>query len=112
MYKSNDRFELITYLVIAIVLACSVGIASYASKDEVTFTVSDKERVITEDASYYLVFTDKGVFKNGDAYWQLKFSSSTLQGKLVNGETFTCTKNFWRVPFLSWYENLLTCNKQ
>ena len=111
MSKSNDIFELILYAVMVAILACNIGIASHASLDEVTFTVSDKERVITEDDSYYLVFTDKGVFKNADAYWQLKFSSSTLQGKLVNGETFTCTKNFWRVPFFSWYENLITCTK-
>ncbi|CAM0100149.1 hypothetical protein VPHF91_0236 [Vibrio phage F91] len=27
------------------------------------------------------------------------------------GKTYTCDKNFWRVPLLSMYENLLSCKE-
>ena len=109
--KSQETFEFIMYAVIGIILACSIGIASFASKDEVTFTVDKTERIQEGEDSFYLVFTDKGVFKNVDTYWQWKFNSSDLQGKLVVGKTVTCSKNFWRlrIPLFSQYENLLSC---
>ncbi|MCP3686087.1 MAG: hypothetical protein GY861_25860 [bacterium] len=95
------------------VLVCSLltggAISSHMSKDSVEVTITGKERINTQDTSYYLVFTDKGAFKNDDDLWQLKFDSSELQAKLIEGDTYTCTKNFWRVPFLSMYENLLMC---
>ena len=102
----------IVYAVAGVILVGSVGIASHLSKDEVTFTVKDKERVVKNEDSYYLVFTDKGVFKNSDAFWQLKFDSSEVQNQLVRGNTYTCSKNFWRVPLFSMYENLIDCKEE
>lgn len=106
------KLDNVLYAAAGAVLLTSVGISSHLSKDEVTFTVKDKERIVKNEDSYYLVFTDKSVFKNEDSWWQLKFDSSELQNQLVRGETFTCSKNFWRVPFLSMYENLIDCEKE
>lgn len=97
-------------VVLGLVLGFTAG-ASYLSKDSITLTVTGKERINTQDTSYYLVFSDKGAFKNEDDFWQLKFDSSEVQAKLVEGNTYTCSKNYWRVPFLSVYENLLSCSK-
>jgi len=36
-----------------------------------------------------------------------KFDSSTIQGKLKVGKTYNLTHYGWRVPFLSWYENIV-----
>lgn len=97
--------------ILVIVTACMFVAPSYLSKDTTTFTVSEKERVTKGDDSYYLVYTDQGVFKNEDSWLQLKFNSSDLYGNLKNNTEYTCTKNFWRVRLLSMYENLITCTE-
>ncbi len=107
----QSKFNVIATGVLAILLAGSVGIASHLSKDETTFTVTEKERVVTSEDSYYLVFNGVDAFKNSDDIWQLKFNSSSLHSQLQVGNTYTCTKNFWRVPLLSMYENLLECTQ-
>lgn len=98
-------------ILLVIVLAFSQAIASHMSKDSTTFTVTEKERVVTSEDSYYLVFNGVDAFKNSDDLWQLKFNSSTLHSQLQVGKTYTCDKNFWRVPLLSMYENLLSCKE-
>lgn len=98
-------------VVVGLILVLLVTTTRWTTIDTVTFTVSDKERVTLEDSSYFLVYTDMGTFKNTDSWFNLKVNSGDLQGKLVNGERFTCTKNMFRVPMLSWYENLLECKK-
>lgn len=108
MRKNRKPFYIGATVLLAALL-CAEGIASYASKDEITFKVKSTERITLEDTSYYLVLTDKGAFKNSDDWWQLKFSSSDLQSKFVKDQEYTCTKNFWRIPLFSVYENLITC---
>lgn len=93
-------------------LVCTKPILEYGTMDHVTFTVQDKAPVVKKgEDSYYLVFTDKGVFKNSDDIWFLKWDSSDLQGKLKRGNMYTCSKNFWRIQLLSKYENLLYCDE-
>jgi len=97
-------------LLLVIILGLTAG-ASHLSKGTITLTVTGKERINTQDVSYYLVFSEEGAFKNDDDLWQLKFDSSELQAKLKEGGTYLCTKNFWRIPFFSMYENLLECSE-
>ena len=106
--KNIEMFFLVMFICSLVV---SVGITSHVSKDTVTFTVTEKERVVVGEDSYYLVFDGKGAFKNVDDIWQLKFDSSTLYSQLKVGKTYTCYKNFWRVPIFSMYENLISCEE-
>lgn len=111
--KFNKQQQMIkTFIgVIAMLAVLCIPIASYMSKDTVTFTVNKTERIVKEDTSYYLVFTDQGVYKNVDAFLHFKFDSSDLYNMLTPNRSYTCVKNFWRVRFLSMYENLLSCEE-
>lgn len=84
--------------------------------DQVTLTVSDKERIVEPDSdggstSKYLVFGDNETFENTDSLLRMKFNSSDLQGSLKIGETYRCDAYGWRVPVLSSYRNLVKCDK-
>ena len=70
-------------------------------------TVRDKERV----DGRYLIYTDKGTFRNTDSWLFLKFSSADMQGKLGVGETFKIKANGWRIPILSKFRNIITAEK-
>ena len=75
-------------------------------------TITDKERISVgsgEDISHkYLVFADENVFENTDSIFHWKWDSSTVQSKLEKGKQYSIKTYGWRVPFLSWYENIVS----
>ena len=108
--------KLIFGLVIAVFLGGIVyTVAWYGTEEEITITVTDKERIVEasgsgEDAtvsSKYLVFTDKETFENTDALFLGKFNSSDIQGRLHKDSTYTVVVYGWRIPFLSSYRNIV-----
>ena len=100
-------------------LACCVvgGCVSFPhlTKDTATFKVVSKERIVESRgegvSSKYLVFTDGEVFKNTDCLVLWKFGSSDLQGELREGKTYRAEVYGWRIPFLSWYRNIVTASE-
>jgi hypothetical protein len=76
--------------------------------------VQDKERIVTgagdQQQSKYLIFTDKETFENVDSWLALKFNSSDVYGSITKGATCDFRVTGWRVPFLSWYRNILDAN--
>ena len=98
-------------VIFGIAAASSAGIA-YGTKDTVTFTVTDKERIVESDSdgnttSKYLIFTDNGTFENTDTVWYFKFQSSDLYGKLKRGQTYEADVYGFRVGWLSMYKNII-----
>ena len=85
-------------------------------RNSYTVEVTGKERIYksSENASssYYLVFTkeldgDVKVFKNSDELLIGKFGSSNIQAGMEIGGTYDVDVYGFRVPFLSWYENIV-----
>lgn len=79
----------------------------------VQFTVNSLERVVTQDSSKYMVFTelDDGnveVFENRDSLPMFKWNSSDIQAKLKPGKKYTATVTGWRIQFLSMYRNIVS----
>jgi hypothetical protein len=81
-------------------------IAYLSSCTQTTFTVESKERINKNNDSYYLVFTDKEVFKNEDSILKWKWNSSDVYGELKQGQKYTCEVCGWRIRFLSMYRNI------
>lgn len=88
----------------------------YGTQDQVTFTVTDKERITTGSGenmrSKYIVSTkDQNgkieVFENTDAWLQGKFNSSDVQAELEIGKTYDADVYGWRLPFFSTYRNIV-----
>lgn len=67
-----------------------------------------EQRCEGESACQYLVFTDKGVFRNTDSkLLEFKWNSSDLYGELVPGQRFTIRYYGVRFGFFSMYPNIV-----
>lgn len=97
------------YMLVFVLFIGFVGlsiVSPFLTGDTVTATITDKERVMTQEDSYYLIFTDNEVFRNSDNLLVLKFNSSDIQGAAKIGSTCQMSVYGFRVPFLSMYRNI------
>lgn len=76
--------------------------------EKVSATVTSSERVDGE----WMIFTGSEVFKNHDSWHWFKFNSSDLQAKAIVGHTYKFKVYGWRVPFLSWYRNVIKISEE
>lgn len=87
--------------------------ANFAFNDHIyTITVTDKDRIVEKDVSYYLVYGDDEdgnviVLRNSDSLSRGKFDSSDIQGLIKIGKTYDFVVVGQRIPFLSCYENII-----
>jgi len=81
---------------------------TYATKRTITVEVTDKDRVVTSNSSSWLVFTkDDDVLQNVDSILYLKFNSSSVQGQLQVGHSYTVEIYGWRFGPFSMYPNII-----
>ena len=107
MKKGNSSFGFVVFSIIGFVLVMVLNIfISYGNEQEVVATVTDKERVNDSENSYYLVFTDNGVFTIQDQFFHGKFNSSDMYGGLKKDHKYRFVLNGYRIPFLSSYQNV------
>ena len=99
----------VAVLVIGLLLISPI--IAYSTDELVVFNVKDKERVVTGSGdsmtSKYLVYTDKGVYENTDTIWYWKWNSSDVYNDLEVGKTYQVKVYGFRIPFLSWYKNVV-----
>lgn len=92
-------------LTIIIAIALFIGYPYYMTSTT-DVTVVKTERVIQKNDNYYLIFTDKGVFRNEDSYRLMKFNSSDIYGELTEGKKVTLYHYGFRVHLFNWYPNI------
>ena len=99
----------------------SCGGPSVANSEEelITATVSGKEHVVDYDEgdpetgeepskhSYYLIYTDKEVFKIEDSLIFGQFNSSDVYGMMKKGKYYRIKTFGVRSGFLSMYQNII-----
>lgn len=99
-----------------VLLLLGGGCYNFLTAEEVTFRVTDKERVYTSTSeggtnSKYLVFTetDRGVevFRNTDTIFYFKYDSSDIQARLKQDSTYNARVYGVRIPFFSMYRNIV-----
>jgi hypothetical protein len=112
--KKNKEMKISLCIFIVMgILAISPAILSYQTISEYKdVIIEDKERITKSDGdggidSYYLIYTNKGVFKNEDSFIHFKFNSSDYQNELRIGEKYDIKVNWFRFSFFSMYENVL-----
>lgn len=112
-YNKASTYSAYAVIIIIFVLVSMVG--TFNDK-EYTITVTDKERIVDTDGetitSKYLIFGEDEdgnvlVFRNSDEPIRGKWNSSTVQGSLKVGKTYTVIVVGYRIPFLSTYENII-----
>jgi hypothetical protein len=103
-------------LLVCIILFIAFEVATLSTRNTYTVEITGKERIVTGSkdgtTSYYVVFTktDSGeikVFSNKDELFLGKFDSSNIQAGLEIGNRYVVDVCGFRIPFLSWYENIL-----
>jgi len=117
---TNEAFKVAAAGVLIAAVASCQAAYQYGTRDDVSFTVTDKERVVSggeEPSSKYIVFTeDKNgeveVFENTDAWLSGKFAASNVQAELQEGQHCDATVYGWGFPVFSTYRNILEvdCN--
>ena len=115
--KKNTRIFFVAVMIAIMLVSLIAKEAIFNFNDtEYTITVTDKERIYTgsgnSSSSKYLVFGDDDngnslVFENTDCFIRGKWNSSNIQGQLKVGNTYKITVIGYRVPFLSWYQNII-----
>lgn len=109
--KFINRFTILAtpVVLLTMILALSWWYA-YGTQDTMTATVTKTERVCDggqDGTCRWIVMTDKMSFENTDSTFHWKHDSTDLQGKLVEGETYTIEYYGWRIPMMSAYPNII-----
>lgn len=120
----HHRFHPASWAVVILVLGLIAGLGTwfgnfeYGSETSVVFTVKQVTDQATGSGHQYMVFTYEAgtrtpaeVFKNTDAWFHGKSSSSNLQNYLTAGVTYRCTVYGYRDTWLSTYRDLLVCSQ-
>ncbi len=115
MNNTKDTIKIIGVVALLLMPFGCTALYQHGTAETVRITVKDKERVTYSTGSgenkgvksKYLIFTETETFENVDAWFSGKFASSDLYGKLDKGQSYTIRAYGWRVPFLSWYRNIV-----
>ena len=110
------KILMVVFFVVILGLGVISSVVFSFNDTEYTITVTDKERIYTgngsSSSSKYLVFGDDQngntlVFEITDCFIRGKWDSSNIQGQLKEGNVYKITVIGYRVPFLSWYQNII-----
>ncbi len=99
-------------IVLAFLCVATTPYWTHGAKD-VTVTGVTTKRVIDhgQPKDIYLVFTDDQTYKNVDSPAYLKFNSSDVQGKLIQGGRFHIEYYGFRIAVTSQYKNIIKAEK-
>ena len=103
----NKIITIILTVIGLLLLLFSGALYSYGTKAEVGCLVKEKERIVSENSSKYLIFCADRVLENTDSLWYWKFDSSDFYKDIDKGKEYNFTVYGWRVPFLSMYQNII-----
>ena len=94
-------------IVIGIAVLVLTVLYSYFVADTVMTTITDAQMTKVDDR--YMIATEERPYVNYDAKYRFKFDSGTIQNDAIRlkGKVVRIKKYGWRVPILSWYENVV-----
>lgn len=116
------KTKIVVFLqIFAIFMLCSCGQSKTSEQQDalITATVTGKEHIVDYHegdpengeepykVSYYLIYTDKEVFKIEDSLIFGQFNSSDIYGMITENETYKFKVFGIRIPLLSTYRNIV-----
>lgn len=104
--RQNDVTFIAAVIIVVVFAIFSLG-RDYFTYDIVTIEVDSKERIQDGKDSYYLIYGEEEIFKNEDSFARFKFNSSDVYRDLKPGEAYRVGVVGFRVPFMSWYRNII-----
>lgn len=112
MKLKNKVILAVAALVVATVGIRYVYVASTTTTVTDTF-VRDSERVCAQNDAQqckYIAFGQNETYENTDEWLFWKYNSSDVNKNLVKGNTCQLKVHGLRIPFLSWYRNIITAD--
>ena len=95
------------FVLVVLIVVIIVNILPVCFHNTYTATVTDKGVKRYDGSDKYLIYTDIGTFENTDQWLCGKFDSSDIYGRIEVGKTYEFDVVGLRVPFFSWYENII-----
>lgn len=100
-------------IILGIVIVIIIGIFFYKpisiifTTEYISIKVNKTDIKRNKEKDLYLVYTDEETFKNEDSFWNFKYNSSDLHGKLKQDSTYKVEVNGYRIPYFSIYRNIV-----
>jgi hypothetical protein len=103
-FMKNMKFRAV---VAGIIICILIVFYSYFIPDTIMTTITDAQ--MTKVDGRFMIATEFRPFVNEDAKYRFKFDSGTIQNDAIRlrGKVVRIRKYGWRVPMLSWYENVV-----
>jgi len=94
-------------IVVGIAVLVLTALYSYFIADSIVTRITDAQ--MTKVDEMVMIATEERPFVNYDAKYRFKFDSGTIQNDAIRlkGKVVRIKKYGWRVPILSWYENVV-----
>jgi len=94
-------------IVVGIAVLVLTVLYSYFIADSIVTRITDAQ--MTKVDEMFMIATEERPFVNYDAKYRFKFDSGTIQNDAIRlkGKVVRIKKYGWRVPILSWYENVV-----
>lgn len=108
--KEMTFIEIVTTIVLVLIAFSIIGMPFIKRATETTITITVEDKGIKnsgENSDKYLIYTDNGTYEITDTIAYFRWNSSDLYGEMKVGYTYECKVCGWRVPFLSFYENII-----
>lgn len=107
-----NKFYIFTGALIVAMVLFIKPMYYYYTETQVQTHILKTERECKKDECRYVIYTDDEVFENKDNYYFFKFASSDMQNVMMKKEetkeTVVLTVTGIRLPFLSWYRNIVS----
>jgi len=97
----------IRLVLIGVAIAVLSVLYSYFAADTIITRITDAQ--MTKVDGRFMIATEARPYVNEDAKYRFKFDSGTVQNDAIRlrGKVVRIRKYGWRVPMLSWYENVV-----
>lgn len=109
----DDDIEFVLYgllLVMLVVVGAAYCVAYAGSGVEITGTVT--KTVVDRGNTYFVIQPDDGgpteIFENEDCWYLGKMNSGDFLMNIQVGQRYTFRVAGWRIPWLSWYRNIIS----
>lgn len=99
-------------LIVIIALPFIIFTTTIEYQNKQTYYCEVKDKWIKQDNNSenskdkYMIQCDDKVYEITDLFFKFKFNSSDIYAKLEKNKKYKITTTGYRIPFLSWYQNI------
>lgn len=115
MSEKSIMYGVFVTIFFAAVLVCVAVVSALSyntSIQNVHIIVKDKDRALSENNTSYRIYTENETFVVEDSLFHWTFDSADRYGRLNRGGKYSCKAVGWRVPALSTFRNLVSCESR